>query len=128
MLGVGADGAGADELGDAVQPGLFHELDAHEGVVVEEAARVGPVGADAAADRGQVDDDVGPGDLEEPADGAAVAEVEVSTAGGEDVGRAVLFQFVAERLAEEASPAGDNDASSLEEAHVSVPECQESGT
>ena len=43
------------------QPRLLDELDAHDRVVVEVAAGVRHVGADAADDRGQVDDHVGPG-------------------------------------------------------------------
>ena len=40
--------------------GLLHELDAHDRVLVEEAARVLPVGADPADDGGEVDDEVRP--------------------------------------------------------------------
>ena len=45
---------------DAGQPGVLHQLDAHDRVLVEEAAGVLAVGADAADDGRQVDDDVGP--------------------------------------------------------------------
>ena len=58
-LRVRADGADLDELRDAGQPGLLHQLDAHHRVLVEEAARVLAVGPDPADDRGEVDDDVG---------------------------------------------------------------------
>ena len=57
-LRVRADGADLDELLDAGEPGLLHELDAHDRVLVEEPARVLAVGADAADDGGEVDDHV----------------------------------------------------------------------
>ena len=58
-LRVGADGADLDELRDAADARLLHELDAHDRVVVEEAPRVGAVGADAADDGREVNDHVG---------------------------------------------------------------------
>ena len=48
------------ELLDAGEARLLHELDAHDRVVVEEAAGVLAVGADAADDGREVDDDVRP--------------------------------------------------------------------
>ena len=55
-FGIGADRADLDELRDVRQPRLLHELDAHDRVLVEEAAGVLAVRADAADDRGEVDD------------------------------------------------------------------------
>ncbi len=61
-LGVRADGAELDELAQVLRGGVraarLDELDAHEGVVVEEAAGVEAVGADAPDLRREVDDDV----------------------------------------------------------------------
>ncbi len=53
----------------------LHQLDAHDRVLVEEAARVLAVGADPADDGREVDDDVGPAVGEGAIDAVAVAQV-----------------------------------------------------
>ena len=60
-LRIGADRSDADELPDAGPARVLHEHRAHVQVLVEEAARLGLVRADAADHRRQVDDDLGLG-------------------------------------------------------------------
>ena len=102
-----------DELLDAGQPRLLHQLDAHDRVLVEEAARVVAVGADAADDRGEVDDDVRPG--RRPARGrspASFAQVVLGAARDEDVvAPPRSWQPGDDVAAEEAGPAGHHDPS-----------------
>src|SRR3989304_7113910 len=57
-LGVGADGAYGDELLHPMEARLFHDLHAHEDVVMEELARSLPVQSDPATLDGCVDDDL----------------------------------------------------------------------
>jgi hypothetical protein len=79
-LGVRAHGADGDELGDAVQACLLDELRAHHQVVVEEPAGVLAVGPDAAHDRREVDDDVGPRRLEHAHDVRLSAKIVLAAA------------------------------------------------
>src|SRR5262249_48689363 len=58
-LRVGADRSYLEVLEDAELPAGFDELAAHDQVLIEETAGTGPVGADAAHDRRQVEDNLG---------------------------------------------------------------------
>ena len=86
-LGIRADRADLDELLHAPQARLLHEGDAHDGVVMEEAARVLPVGTDAADDRSEVDDDIRPAVGECVGHAIGRAQVVVRTSWHEDIGR-----------------------------------------
>ena len=90
VLGVGADGAHADEPLDAGQPALLDQLDAHDRVVVEELAGGGHVRADPADDGGEVDDDLGRVSASACADRVAVAQVVLGRARREHLGCAAL--------------------------------------
>ena len=115
-LGVGADRADRDELLDAGQARLLHELDAHDRVVVEEAARVLAVGADAADDGGEVDDDVGPAVGEGAVDPVARAQVVVARCGARRRRSApAASRRRDDGPAEEAGAAGDHDAAARPE-------------
>jgi hypothetical protein len=59
-LGIGADRARHHHLGHAGDPAGLQQLDAHEGVLVEEPARLVLLAPDPADHRGQVHDRVGP--------------------------------------------------------------------
>ena len=74
-----------DELLDAGEARLLHELDAHDRVLVEEAARVLAVRADPADDGGEVDDEVRPSpSRERTVDAVRRPKVVVATARDED--------------------------------------------
>src|SRR5262249_12051057 len=57
-LGIRAHGADGDQLGNAEQPCLFHELGSHHQVVVEEAPRILAIGADTADNGSEMDDQI----------------------------------------------------------------------
>ena len=108
VLGVGADGAGGDELGHAGEPGLLEELGAHHQVVEKELARLLAVEADAADLRRQVDHEVrSPHDL---AAGVPVAEIVLAAARDADLGRTLSLERGDQRPAEEAGAARHQDA------------------
>ena len=98
-------------------PRLLDQLEAHDRVVVEEAARMHPVRADAADDGRGVDDAVGPRVGEAARDRAGLAQVDVLRARGEQRRGALAFQARDEMAPEEAAAAGDEDAASGPEAH-----------
>ncbi len=83
------------------------ELDAHEGVVVEEAAGVEAVGADAPDLCREVEDDVRAGDFEEPVDVVGDEEVELRHGRREDDVARNGTQPLDEVASEEAVAAGD---------------------
>ena len=113
-LGVRADGAELDELAEVLRGGVgaarLDELDAHEGVVVEEAAGVEAVGADAPDLRREVDDDVRAGELEEHLDVVGDEEVELGHGRREDDVARNGAQPLDEVAPEEAVAAGDEDS------------------
>ena len=59
-LWIRADRPKYDSFLHSVAPGCLDDLDAHNGVLVEEASGVGTIGADSTHDRGQVNQYVGP--------------------------------------------------------------------
>ena len=127
-LRVGADGADLDELGDAGQTGLLHQLDAHDRVLVEEATRVLAIGADAADDGGEVDDDVRPAVGQGPVDAVGRPQVVVAAARDEDVGDAGGAQAANDRSAEEPGPAGDHDPAAGQRRHPATGLISRSGS
>ena len=94
----------------ARQARLLHELDAHDRVLVEEAARVLAVGADAADDGGQVDDQVRMAVVERPPDAVRRAQVVLGAARHEDVRRASRLESRDDARAQEAGAARDHHA------------------
>src|SRR5512145_3103579 len=87
--------------------GLLDELDAHDGVVVEEPAWVLSVGADTTDRRRQVDDDVRAAIGQEPRHLVALAEIAVAAAGGDDLFRPRVAKPGDDARAEESSAPGD---------------------
>ena len=108
VLGVGADRARDHHLGDPGDPAGLQQLDAHERVLVEEPARLVPVGADPADHRGQVHDRVGAGVGQHPVDLGPPAQVVAGPAEGEHLG-AVALQLGGDVAAEEAGAPGHDD-------------------
>ena len=74
-LGVGADRAQRDQLGDAGQAALLEQLQPHHRVLEQEPPGVGAVGADAAHAGGQVQDQVGARVRQQAAASRAVDQV-----------------------------------------------------
>ena len=115
-LGIGADGADDDELGDAGEPGLLHELHAHHHVVVEEEPRVLAVGADAAHHPRQVDDQLGAGVLQHADDVGLLPEIVVAAPRDEGSRTALTDERVHHERAQEAGASRDHDALAVPEA------------
>jgi hypothetical protein len=109
--------------------GLFHavatrgfdELDAHDGVVVEEAAGVGPIGADATYDRGQVNHNLRPMFREETLDGVAAREIVIGVGGNEDVTAARLLKPPDQVTPEESRAARDYNSFACQTNHECLP-------
>ena len=110
VFGIGADGADDDDFFCARAPGGLQQGDAHDGVGVEEPAGVFPVGADAAADGGQMDEDVGPGVGQQALAVLRAGEIIVSGARDGDVARTATAEFFLHKGAKEAGAAGEGDA------------------
>ena len=116
-FGIGADGTDADELTHAVPAGGFHQLHAHDGVVVEELARLVPVVTDAAHIAGEMDDDqlFRPGARrqvgKQPLDRLPLAQVIFLAARDEDlpIVHAARVQFGDDVLSKKAGAAGEDD-------------------
>ena len=83
-LRIGADGAHADELVDAGEPRLFHQLGAHHQVLEKERSRVIAIEADAAHLGGHMDDDIHA--LDGTPAVVAIHQVERFRPGHDDVG------------------------------------------
>jgi hypothetical protein len=64
---------------------LLHQLDAQNGVLVEEAARIQPIRPDAADDRREVDDHLGPAIPEGSIDPGLSPEVVLGRPGNEEL-------------------------------------------
>ena len=115
-LGIGADGADDDELGDAGEPGLLHELHAHHHVVVEEEPRLLAVGADAAHHPRQVEDQLGAGVLQHADDVGLLPEIVVAAPRDEGSRTALTDERVHHERAQEAGASRDHDALAVPEA------------
>ena len=123
-LGIGADGADGHHLLHAGQARLFQHVQAHHGVLEEEASRVLAVGADPAHAGGQVEDELGPGVGQQAAAGRAVDQIVVAAARDDDVAGTLGAQVPHQAVAEEAGAAGDDDAFALARGgHSSPPFC-----
>ena len=95
-----------DRFLDPMTAARLDELDAHDGVVVEEAAWIGAVGADASDDRGEMDDDLWAVLLEQTFDVRSGSEIVVFAPGHKDVIAALFSQLFDEVRAEESGAAG----------------------
>jgi hypothetical protein len=95
-LRVGADRADHHDLADAGAPPLLDELRAHHQVLVEEAPRVLAIGADAADDRREVEDQRRAELGVEAGDRGVVDEVVVGAAEREELGRTERAQALDE--------------------------------
>ena len=91
----------ATSFGRPRQAALLEELQAHHGVLEEEAPRVVAVGADAAHPRRQVDHEVGPRVGEQAPHGVAIDEVVLRRARHEH-GRALALEALDDERAQEA--------------------------
>ena len=89
-------------------PAGLDQLDAHDGVLVEEAPGGREVGADASNHRCQVDHGIGTEVLEHPVDRCALTQVVVTAPDGYGTG-SMRGEFLAHVAAEEASSPGDQD-------------------
>jgi hypothetical protein len=91
-----------------VAPSRLNELDPHDRVVVEEAARLGPISADATYDRSQVNYDLRPMFREETLDGIDAREIVIGVDGNEDVTAAHLLKPPDQVSPEESSATGNH--------------------
>ena len=82
---VRADRAGDDDLGHALHPARFEQLDPHERVLVEEPPRLGLIRADPTDDRSKMDHGVGPERAKHCGDLRAFAQVVVRAPDRDDV-------------------------------------------
>ena len=98
------------------QVSLVEKLDPHHDVLVEEGAGILLVEADAADLRGEVDDDVGPLFIIEPADVLRADQIVIGQIGDEEVVIAARLKGLDEVFPQETFAAGDGDAFML---HIS---------
>ena len=120
-LGVGADRADGEELGNASLTGLLDELDAHDGVVVEETSGVGPVGPDATDDGRKVDDQIRLTGREGTIDVGQGAQVVIFDQRNEDLSGSSLAESTNHGGAQEPRPTRDHDpAATPERSHTPV--------
>src|SRR2546428_887859 len=117
-LWVGADGADADELFDAVKPRLLHQLGAHHQVVEEQLAGVLPVESDATHLGGEVDHDIHV--LDGPAAVLAIDQVEGLRARNCDVSGPRRLELRDDARPEESGAAGHEHAAARPEAHSNL--------
>ena len=89
---ISADGADGDEFLDAALPGFVHELDAHHQVDVEEIGGAGAVGANAAGQGGQVNDQVGAGGIVHALDIGRIHQVVFLDPGNVHLGCTALLE------------------------------------
>src|ERR1019366_4848631 len=120
-LGVGTDGTQDHGLLSLVDAGGLNELDAHDGVVIEETAGVLAVGADAAYDGSQVDQDLRLVFGEEALDGVGSGEIIFGVKRNKDVAAALALELFDQVAAEEPGAAGDHDALVVKLDHVFLP-------
>ena len=114
-LRIGAHRPNRDELFDAPLASEFHELSAHDEVVVEELARSLAVRTDAAHDCGEVNHDTGAHVGIHALDGVETPQVVVGARGDEHVIRAEAPQPGDHPGAQESVSAGDDNAMVLPE-------------
>ena len=93
-----------------MQARVLHELDSHDGIVVEILAGVGAIRADAAHHRRQVEDEVGLLLAHQPDNLVTVPEVPLGPPGHIDIIHAAAFGEAGHyKRAQEAASAGDDD-------------------
>src|SRR5262249_46425737 len=105
----------------AGQARLLDQVDAHDGVFVEEPPRGSQVRADPAHDPGHVDDDVGPRVAEAPCGLDRIPKVVLGGGGRGEPGRISLLQPLDEEAAEETRSARDQDLLLPPERHGYAP-------
>ena len=93
-----------------LQVRLVEKLDPHHEVLVEEGTGILLVEADAPDLRGEVDDDIGPLLIIEPADVLRPYEIVIGQIGDEDVVIAVRLKGLDEVFPQKTLSAGDGDA------------------
>ncbi len=76
-LRIGTDGSERDELGNVKLTRVLHELESHDGVVVEEPPRICAVRTDAAHHGGKVDQEIRTGALEKTKNRIPIPEITV---------------------------------------------------
>jgi hypothetical protein len=92
-----------------VAPRGLDELDAHDCVVVEEAARVGTIGADSTHDRGQVNQNLRSMFNEQALNGFNAGEIVVGVNRNEGITAPHLRESLDEMVSEEPGPTGNHD-------------------
>jgi hypothetical protein len=117
---VRADGAHGHELSDTPQPGLFHEVDPHSGVLVEVPARIPPVRADPADDCGEVNDDLGLLLFEQLSDHVLIAQIAVFATRNNDSSGLVFLEGPPYISAQEPRAPGHQYRPVLQEAHAAL--------
>jgi hypothetical protein len=98
-------------------PGLLDQLDAHDGVFVEELPGMIAIGADPADNRGQVQDQCWLRVFEQAGDGAAIPQIAVPRSGNDNVGATPCLETLDDEGAEKPCAAGDNDSLIFPEIH-----------
>ena len=106
-LGVGADRAHRDELFHPGFPGFVEQLDAHHQVDVEKIGRASAVGADAAGQGGQVDDQIGARIIQHTADIFQLDQIIVLNPGYKHFLCAKLAQLLDHKGTQKTSPTGN---------------------
>ena len=99
----------------------LNKLNAHDRVVVEEAARVGPIRADATYHRSQVNHDLRPVFREETLDGIDAREIVIGVEGNEDVAAARQLKPPDQVISEESRAAGNYDSLVRQTDHECLP-------
>ena len=75
------------------QPGILHQLNSHDGVVIEKTARVRLIGSDTSDDRRQVENNLGVRLPVESNDALAVAQIILGGARNVDIPAAAFMQL-----------------------------------
>ena len=104
-LRIRADRSHADELLHARQSRVLHRQRAHHDVLIEESSRRLAIGADAADDRREMDDDIGLRFLKQPVDVGLVRQIVLRLPDDEDVAAPAPSERVDDVAAEEAAAA-----------------------
>jgi hypothetical protein len=108
-LGVRADGTYLNKFFDSMKPCFFDQLNAHDGVVIEEGTRVQPVGSNTAYNGCKVDDDLGMQVVKHALYVDTITEIVVMINKWNDVCRAMFLQFLDKVTAKETPSTRDNN-------------------
>jgi len=108
MFRITADGAKSYEFFNLSKVSFVHQLNAHDGVIVEESAGIFPIGADSSNDGGEMDDDIGLLLIVHPADILEVSEVVFREIGDRNEWTFPIFLESADEMRAQKSPAPRN--------------------